>query len=153
MLGRRGEGGGLDRTIVAIAGSVIVCGCLAAAAASYTDRTSALTPIILVASVLGGLLYEGDASVMEVVPSVVVIALAAALLGPVTAGVAAILAELCVAIRFRTALTLELAVNLPACVVPAVAEGILVHAVAWPPASVPWFYITVAIAGAVGYLL
>jgi putative nucleotidyltransferase with HDIG domain len=153
MLGRRGDGGGLNRTIVAIAGTVIVCGCLAGAALAYKDRTGALTPIILVASVLGGLLYEGDASVMEVVPSVVVIALAAALLGPVSAGLAAILTELCVAIRFRTALTLELAVNLPACVVPAVAEGILVHAFAWPPQNVAWFYVVVAIAGAVGYLL
>jgi putative nucleotidyltransferase with HDIG domain len=153
MLGRRGMSGGPIRTITAIAGVVIVSCSFIAGGLLYTDRTNALTPIILVASVLGGMLYEGDETVMEVVPSVIVIALAAALLGPVSAGIAAILTEVCVAVRFRTALTIELAVNLPACVVPAVVEGILVHATAWPPSSEPRFYIVVAIVGAIGYLL
>ncbi len=153
MLGRRGKSGGPIRTIMAIVGVVIIGGSLTAGGLIYTDRTDALTPILIVASVLGGLLYEGDDTGMEVVPSVVVIALAAALVGPVTAGVVAIVTEVCVAIRFRTALTIELAVNLPACVVPAVVEGILVHATAWPPESVPRFYVVVAIVGGIGYLL
>ncbi|HTU31771.1 MAG TPA: HD domain-containing phosphohydrolase [Solirubrobacteraceae bacterium] len=134
-------------------GAAIVCGLLGGAALASRDRTGALTPIILLASVLGGLFYDGDAVVTEIVPSVVMIAIAAALLGPLTAGVAAILTELCVAIRFRTALTIELAVNLPACVAPAVTEGIFIHSFAWPPASSAWFYTAVAISGAIGYVL
>jgi putative nucleotidyltransferase with HDIG domain len=153
MFGRRGKTGGPIQMAVAVAGLVIVSGSLAAGDLWYTDRTGVLTPIILVAAILGGLLYEGDESGMEVVPSVVVIALAAALLGPVWAGTAAILTELCVAVRFRTPLTTELAVNLPACVVPAVLEGILVHAAAWPPQSTARFYVVVALAGTIGYLL
>ena len=59
---------------MSIAGTVIVGGCLAGARLLYTDRVNSLTIIILAASILSGLLYEGDEKGMDVVPSVVIIA-------------------------------------------------------------------------------
>jgi putative nucleotidyltransferase with HDIG domain len=153
MSRRRRESGGFKRAILSIAGTVIVGGCLVGANALYSNRVGALTVIFLVASVLSGLLYEGGENGMDVVPSVVIIALAAALRGPLTAGAVAILTELCVGIRFRTPPSLELGVNLPACVIPAVVEGVLVRTLAWPPSNTPTFYVVVAVAGLAGYAL
>ncbi|MGH2908027.1 MAG: HD-GYP domain-containing protein [Solirubrobacteraceae bacterium] len=134
-------------------GALTVGGSLAGAALLHDDRFGSLSVVLLVAAALSGLLYEADAGKTEVSSSFLVYALAAATLGPLTAGVVAAVAELCVAIRYRDPPVAVLAVNLPACVLPAVGEGILIRAVAWPPVSAPSFYLAVAIAGFAGYVV
>jgi putative nucleotidyltransferase with HDIG domain len=116
------------------------------------NRVDSLTAIILAAGALSALLHESDGKQIELSGSVVIMALAAALLGPVFAGVAAAIMELCVSIRYRESVRGMLAVNLPACVLPAVGEGALIHAISWPPSNVPVFYVAVAVAGLAGFV-
>ncbi len=152
MIRRRGVGrDALIPTIMPMFGVVAVGGCLFLGSLMRgADRVDSLTAIILAAGALSALLHESDGRQMEVVGSVVVVALAAGLLGPLFAGVAAGTTELCVVIRYRQSIGGMLAVNLPACVVPAVAEGALVHVISWPPRNVPLFYVAVAVAGLAG---
>jgi putative nucleotidyltransferase with HDIG domain len=159
MLRRRGgELDGLIRITALALGAVTVGGALAVAAVLGEDRAGRLTVVILVAAALSALLHENDEGRAEVSASFLLIALAAALLGPLTAGVVAALTEICVAFRARSRLPVPrllvgvLCVNLPACVIPAVAEGFIVHAIAWPPANTPLFYLAVAVAGFAGYV-
>jgi len=136
-------------------GVVAVGGCLFLGTLMRgANRVDSLTAIILAAGALVGLLHESDRDgrQIELSGSLVVMALAAALLGPVFAGAAAGITEICVATRYREPIRGMLAVNLPACVLPAVGEGALVHAISWPPASVPLFYVAVAVAGLAGFL-
>jgi putative nucleotidyltransferase with HDIG domain len=152
MIRRRGVGrDALIPTIMPLFGVVAVGGCLFLGTLMRgANRVDSLTAIILAAGALSALLHESDGRQMEVVGSVVVVALAAGLLGPVFAGAAAGITELCVVIRYRQSIGGMLAVNLPACVVPAVAEGALVHVISWPPKNVPLFYVAVAVAGLAG---
>ena len=159
MLRRRGgKLRDLSRVAALVLGAATVGGAFAVAALLGEDRAGWLTVIILVGAVLGGLLHESDEGKTEVVESVILILLAAALLGPLTAGAVAAVTEICVAIRTRSRLTVRsrvigvLTVNMPACVLPAVAEGFIVHAIAWPPASTPTFYVAVAVAGIADYM-
>jgi putative nucleotidyltransferase with HDIG domain len=125
----------------------------AALAAPGSDRSGALSVILGVAAVIVGVLYEGDEGAVSVSASFIVIALAAAFLGPVSAGIAAAVAELSASLRYRTPLQLIISINLPSCVLPAVGEGLVVRALAWPPSNTASFYLVVALAASAGYLV
>jgi putative nucleotidyltransferase with HDIG domain len=149
---RGGESDSLIRVIALCFGSLAVAGAMAVAILIGGDRFDPLTAVMLLAGAMSGLLYEADPEGVDVSASFIVIALAAALLGPVWAGVIAAVSEICAAVRQRSRPGLVVAVNLPACVVPGVLEGVLVHIIAWPPSSTPVFYAAVAIAGAAGFV-
>jgi putative nucleotidyltransferase with HDIG domain len=134
-------------------GLLVVGGCIAAAILVHWDRFGALSVILGLAALGAGLVYEGgEESAANVSASFIVIALAAALLGPVSAGVVAAISELTVVVRYRSPWTVVVSANLPACVLPAVGEGVLIHVLAWPPANGPVFYLVVAVAAVLGYL-
>jgi putative nucleotidyltransferase with HDIG domain len=156
MIRRRGvRRDALIQTIMPMFGVVAVGGCLFLGTLMRgANRVDSLTAIILAAGALSALLHESDGESdgrrIEVSGSVVVMALAAGLLGPLWAGVAAGITELFVSVRYRQSIRGMLAVNLPACVIPAVGEGALVHVISWPPANVPLFYVAIAVAGLAG---
>jgi putative nucleotidyltransferase with HDIG domain len=131
---------------------LIVAGCAAAAILARGDRVGTLSVILGIAAIGAGLVYEGDTGRAAVSASFIVTALAAAFLGPVSAGLVAALAELSAALLARTRPRVVLAMNLPACLVPAVGEALVIHAFAWPPHNGPIFYVVVGLAGLAGYL-
>jgi putative nucleotidyltransferase with HDIG domain len=155
MLRRRGE---TSRAIFGRftgpgVGVLIIIGGGVAAVAVGADRVNTLSVILGIAAVAAGILFEGETGMTDVSASFIVFALAAAFLGPASAGIAAALTELLAAIRLRTSPHVVLSMNLPACVVPAVGEGLLIHALAWPPSSSVTFYLVVAGAALAGLLL
>jgi putative nucleotidyltransferase with HDIG domain len=79
--------------------------------------------------------------------------LAAALLGPASAAVAAIIGEVAAAAAMRTRWRAVVFNNLPAAIVPAVAAALIVRSLASAPADTARFYLAVALAGAVAYVL
>src|ERR1700684_1712016 len=81
----------------------------------------------------------------------IVCALSAAFLGPVSGGAAAIISELCSAVRQRTKPRTALFVNLPGVLMPAVVEGRLIRDLFDKPANTPGFYIAVTLATIIGY--
>jgi putative nucleotidyltransferase with HDIG domain len=133
-------------------GVLIVVASATAAALAGFDRVGVLSIILGVAAVLAGFGYEGDRGAVTVSASFIVIALAAAFLGPVSAGLVALIAEACAAVRLRTPPAFVLSINLPACVAPAVGEGLLIHAFVWPPQDTVAFYVVVAVAAGAGLL-
>jgi putative nucleotidyltransferase with HDIG domain len=153
MLRRRGgRRNALAQTLGPCLGLLVVGVCLAAAAVAGDDRVGSLSIILGVGAVATGLLFEGDDGSVSVSASFIVIALAAAFLGPLSAGVAAGITELAATARYRTPPAVILSLNLPSCVIPAVGEGMLIHALAWPPSDAPGFYVVVAFAAFVGFL-
>jgi putative nucleotidyltransferase with HDIG domain len=152
MLRRRGELLRPGRFTGPLLGALIVAGSSIAAVWSGADRFNALSVILIIAAVIAAMVVEGETGGTSVSASFIVITLAAALLGPVSAGVVAVVAELVTAARVRTAPRAVGALNLPACVVPAVGEGLLIHALTWPPSDRPIFFVVVAATALLGYL-
>jgi putative nucleotidyltransferase with HDIG domain len=132
---------------------LIVIGSLGAAVAFDANRIGTLSVILGVAALLAGAVSEGETDVVSVSASFIVIALAAAFLGPLSAAAAAIVAEVPAAAKLRTAPRVVIAINLPASVLPAVGEGLLIHALAWPPTGTVNFYAVVAAAAIAGLLV
>jgi hypothetical protein len=139
MLRRQGGGrGALTQLLGPSAGLLIAGGSVAVAILLAEDRVSSLSVILGVAAVLAGALIEGgEERAANVSGSFIVIGLAAALCGPASAGLVAAITELCAAARFHNSPRVVLAANLPGCIVPAVAEGLIIHALAWPPSNTP----------------
>jgi putative nucleotidyltransferase with HDIG domain len=133
-----------------LTGALIVMLSLVAAGLLGHDRVSSISAILGVGVLAAGLVSEGDAGGVAVSGSFIVIALAAAFLGPLSAGLAALTSELCATARFRTSARAVIATNLPASVLPAVGEGLMIHALAWPPHSTFTFYAVVALTAAMG---
>jgi putative nucleotidyltransferase with HDIG domain len=152
MLRRRGEVSRFGRFTGPLLGALIVVLSAIAAVTFGYDRVGTLSTVLGIAAVLAGLASVGESGGANVSASFIVIALAAAFLGPVSAGIVAIIAELLAAARIRTAPRVVVMLNLPACVVPAVGEGLLIHALAWPPSDRPMFFVAVAAAALLGYL-
>jgi putative nucleotidyltransferase with HDIG domain len=131
---------------------LIAAGSVGAALVLGSDRLSTLSIILGVSALLAGGVSEGDTNLVTVSASFVVIALAAAFLGPLSAAAVAVIAEVPAAAKLRTAPRVVIAINLPAAVLPAVGEGLLIHALAWPPAGTVTFYAVVAAAATAGLL-
>lgn len=127
--------------------------CAVAAILGPSDRLGSLSLILGIAAAAAGLLHGGNSGAVTVSASFIVTVLAAAFLGPRSAAIVAALAELCAAVQLKTPVRVILAMNLPGCVVPAVGEGLLVHALSWPPRNSVVFYLVVSLAALAGYLV
>ena len=155
MLRRRGERklalssayAGLSLSVLLVGGGV------AAALIAGHDRTSTLSIILGIGAVLAGFVSEGESGTVAVSASFIVFAVAAAFLGPVSAGLAALISEVSAAIRLRTSPQVVATINLPACVLPAVAEGLIIRALIWPPQNTVGFYAAVTFAAVLGLLV
>ena len=112
-----------------------------------------LSVILAIAAVVAGVVTVGESGTVAISGSFIVLALAAAFLGPASAAIAAAITELTAALALRTPVRVVLATNLPACIVPAIAEGLLIHAIAWPPSDTLVFYVVVGLAASIGYVV
>jgi putative nucleotidyltransferase with HDIG domain len=126
----------------------------AAIALSPPDRVNSLTAILGAAAVGAGLLAVGErGGRFSVSASFIVFVLAAALLGPLSAALAAILAELAASAIMRTRWRLMLLGNLAPAVLAAVASAVIVRSLATKPADNVSFYLAVAVAGGAAYVV
>jgi putative nucleotidyltransferase with HDIG domain len=138
--------------------SVVIVGLLAvvvvaAAVAAPPDRINGLTAILAVAAVSAGLMAADPGKGPGISASFIVAALAAVFLGPRSAMVATVVSELVAAFLRKTQPRAVLLVNLPACVIPAIAAGLASRAIASHPADSGRFYLAVALASVVGFSL
>ncbi len=141
---------------VLLLGGLAVCLAVCVAEASR-DRgaVDGLTVVLVIAALVAGAMVvelEGLARV-SISASFIVVVLAAALLGPISASVVAAIAELAAATRTRTR-PFTLGSNLLASILPAIAAANVVHAfVPGGPENRFVFYLAVVAAGVVDMLL
>ncbi len=155
MLRRRGDAVSVvpGPVLGAIGGALVVIAGLILPLLSFHSRVDTLSVILAIAAILAGFAYEGDRGGVSVSASFIVYTLAAAFLGPTSAVCAALITELCAAIRQRTPARFVLSINLPTCVVAAAGEALLIRALAWPPGNRATFYLVVALVALAGYLV
>ncbi|HEY6399016.1 MAG TPA: hypothetical protein VIX82_16330, partial [Solirubrobacteraceae bacterium] len=115
--------------------------------AANLDRVNSLSLVLAGAAIIAGYMSIGPQDGPNVSAAFIVGLLAAAFLGPVSAGVAAILSELAATARRRSRARTVVLVNIPASVVPDVAAGALVVLLAPHPSDSATFYLVVAAAG------
>ncbi len=132
--------------------SFIACGVVILVGRS--DRVYSLSIILGIAAVGAGVLSVGErGNRLGVSASFIVATLAAAFLGPASAAIAAVLAELTATIVMRTRWRVVLYTNLPPAVTCAVASAVIIRALVAEPADTAEFYLAVALAGVVSLLL
>lgn len=128
--------------------------CAAAIVVSSPDRVSSLSVILGVAAVVTGLLVVGEGGGgLGVTGAYIVFVLAAAFLGPLSAALAAVIAEVSAAVRMKTSNRFTLSINLPSAAVPAVVAAVLIRALAGSPASDVTFYVAVGVSAALALIL
>jgi putative nucleotidyltransferase with HDIG domain len=129
-----------------IAASVVV------AVLGPPDHVNTLSVVLGIGAVAAGLMLEGAAGGIPVVSgSFIVFALAAILLGPTSAAIAATLSELCASLKQRTNYRSSLFINLPSAIVPAVLGGTVIRALFVEPTNTAGFYVAAALVATVGY--
>ncbi len=131
--------------------SVVVCG--VAIALSPPTHLETLSVILGVGAVGAGLLVAGEQGGLAVSASFLVFVLAAALLGPLSAVAAAVIAEAAAAATMKTHWRAVVFNNLPVAIVPAVVAAVLIQSMTSKPADSVSFYLAVALAAAVGYIV
>jgi putative nucleotidyltransferase with HDIG domain len=119
---------------------------------SAGDRVNSLSVILGVAALIAGILVAGVRGA-SISASFLVLALAAAFLGPRSAVIAALLSELMAAARRRTRPRVVLLNNVPASVLPAIAAALITRAIAFHPGNQFTFYLAVTIAATVAITL
>ncbi|MFZ0090029.1 MAG: HDOD domain-containing protein, partial [Solirubrobacteraceae bacterium] len=127
--------------------------CAVVVALSPADRVYSLSAILGVAAVCAGLLVVGERGGLAVSASFIVIVLAAAFLGPVSAAAAALIAELTATFVMKTNWRTVVYTNLPPALISAPAAAIVVRSLASRPTDSVGFYLAVALAGAVALVL
>jgi len=128
--------------------------CVAVILVGRSDRVYSLSIILGIAAVGAGVLSVGErGNRLGVSASFIVATLAAAFLGPASAAVAAVVAELTATIVMRTRWRVVLYTNLPPAVTCAVVSAVIIRALAPEPANTTDFYLAVALGGAVALLL
>jgi putative nucleotidyltransferase with HDIG domain len=135
----------------------VVCGLVAAVVFALLypgrDRVNSLTIVLGAAAAIAGVLVTGTKGAPMVSAAFLVNALAAALLGPVSAAAAAGISELFAVVRLRSRPSSVVFINLPATVVPAVAVAFLLRALVSRPTDRASFYAALALAACVAYCL
>jgi putative nucleotidyltransferase with HDIG domain len=126
--------------------------CVAAVALSAPDRVDALSVILGVGAIGAGLLVAGESGRLAVSAAFTVYLLAAALLGPISAIVAAVIAEVAATAVMRTRWR-PFVCNLSSAVVPALTAAVIVRSLTTKPADELSFYLAVALAGAAALVL
>jgi putative nucleotidyltransferase with HDIG domain len=138
--------------VAVLAVSIVLCA--AAIALGPGDRANSLTVVLGAAAVGAGLLAVGErGGRLGVSAAFIVYVLAAALLGPLTAAVVAIIAEVAASLAMRTRWRTAALNNFATAIVPAVLAAVIVRSLASRPADTASFYLAVALAGAVAYVL
>jgi putative nucleotidyltransferase with HDIG domain len=127
--------------------------CAGAILFSPTDKVNGLSIILGVGAVGAGCLVAGESGRLAISSSFTVIVLAAALLGPISAIAAAVIAEVAATLTMRTRWRAFLYGNLAPAVVAAAAAAVIVAALTSKPANNVTFYVAVALAGAVALVL
>ena len=127
--------------------------CAIAIVLSPADRVSALSVILGVGAIGAGCLVAGESGRLAISASFTVFVLAAAFLGPLSATIAAVIAEVAATLTMRTRWRAFLYGNLPPAVVPAVVAAVIVSSLTSKPADNVTFYVAVALAGAVALVL
>jgi putative nucleotidyltransferase with HDIG domain len=136
---------------LAAAASVVIC--VVAVALSAPDRVNALSAILGVGAVGAGVLVAGESGRLAVSAAFTVYLLAAALLGPISAIAAAVIAEVAATAVMRTRWRAFAYNNLPAAIVPALVAAVIVRSLTTKPADDVSFYLAVALAGVVALVL
>ncbi len=133
--------------------TVMVLACAAGTVVSSPDHVNALSLVLGLGAVLAGFLVVGESGGLGVSASYIVQVLAAAFLGPISAALVAVIAELAANARLKTSRVMMVCVNLPSSVVPAVAAAVIIRAVAGMPTNSVGFYLAVSLAAAVALIL
>jgi putative nucleotidyltransferase with HDIG domain len=136
----------------ACVGTALVAGGVALAFARV-DRFDSLTFVLAAGALIAGFMAVGPRGGPTVSATFIVLLLAAAFLGPLTASIAAILSELAATARRRTPARSVVLINLPACVIPAVAAWALIHLLRPHPSDTAGFYLVTAAAGFTMFVL
>jgi putative nucleotidyltransferase with HDIG domain len=138
----------------AAAAILTVVVCIAIILLGRPDRVYSISVILGVAAIGAGVLSVGErGNKLSVSASFIVATLAAAFLGPASAAIAAVLAELTATIVMRTRWRVVLYTNLPPAVTCAVVSAVIIRSLASEPADTAGFYLAVALAGVVSLLL
>jgi putative nucleotidyltransferase with HDIG domain len=137
---------------------LVACACLLASIAvillGRPDRVYSISVILGVAAIGAGVLSVGErGNKLSVSAAFIVAVLAAAFLGPASAAIAAVLAELTATIMMRTKWQVLLYTNLPPAVMSAVASAVVIRALATKPADEASFYLAVVLGGVVALLV
>src|ERR1700744_1446387 len=156
MLRGRAGVGLSDRWRVVVA-SVLAVGRLAggalAVALSGPNPVNALSVIFGIAAVGAGLSVALDSEGNSVTGSFIVIVLAAAFLGPASAAVVAIIAELTAAVVVKTRWHTVVLTNLPTAVLAPVLAAVVIRALSSGPSDSASFYVAVAVGGVIALLV
>jgi len=151
MAGHQAVGGLRPQTVrhlvVAVLSACLLAFCAIAAADLHRDRIGALSVVLALAAVAAGMTFSAS-GVRYISASFVVIVLAAALLGPGSAFLVAVIAELLIVVRSPTPPRIVL-MNLVGTGGPALVGAFLIRALAWPPENSVRYYAAVAAAGVV----
>jgi putative nucleotidyltransferase with HDIG domain len=134
-----------------VALSIVVC--VVVITLSAPDRVNTLSAILAVGAIGAGLLVAGESGRLAISAAFTVYVLAAALLGPISAITAAVIAEVAATAVMRTRWRTFFYNNLPAAVVPALTAAVIVRGLTTKPADDLSFYLAVALAGAVALVL
>ncbi len=133
-------------TVVSLAVGVLVV------ALSRPDRVNALSIILGVAAVGAGLTVALDREGNSVTGSFIVSVLAAAFLGPASAAIAAVIAELTAAVMVKTRWRTVVLTNLATAVLAPVLAAVVIRAISGPTDSAS-FYAAVAAGGVTALLV
>lgn len=133
--------------------ATLIVAVVVTAIAAPPDRVNGLTVILGLAAVCAGPMVAAIGGGSGVSASFIVLALAAVFLGARSAIVAAVVSELVAAGLRRTSLRAVVLTNLPACVLPALAAGLLSRAIASHPADSFTFFVAVAVASLAAFSL
>ncbi|MGN6169455.1 MAG: HD-GYP domain-containing protein, partial [Solirubrobacteraceae bacterium] len=138
-----------------LAAAVSVVICVVAVVLSAPDRVDALSAILGVGAIGAGILVAGESGRLAISAAFTVYVLAAALLGPISAIAAAVIAEIAATVVMRTRWRTFVYNNLPSAAVPALVAAVIIRSLTTGP--VPRddfaFYLAVAVAGAVALVL
>src|ERR1700759_4982303 len=142
------------RDVVAPTATVLSFGvCAAAVFLSPPDRVNALSVILGVGAIGAGVLVAGESGRLAISAAFTVYVLAAALLGPISAIAAPVIAEVAATAVMRTRWRAFAYNTLPAAIVPALVAAVIVRSLTAKPADDVRFYLAVALAGAVALVL
>jgi putative nucleotidyltransferase with HDIG domain len=133
------------RVVVVLLFACLLGCCAIAGVEAHQDRFGPLSAVLTVAAIAAGLSYSRSGN-RALSASFVVMVLAAALLGPASAFVAAVLAEVVIVARSPTPPRIVL-MNLVGAGAPALVGAFLIRALAWPPSNSVGFYLAVGAAG------
>ncbi len=138
-------GGGAALATLAVCAVVVVL--------SSADRVYSLSAVLGAGAACAGILVVGERGGLAVSASFIVIVLAAAFLGPVSATAAAVIAELTATLAMKTRWRTVIYTNLPPAMLAALAAAIVVRGLSSRPADDVSFYLAVGAAGAVAVIL